>query len=127
MLPKPFTLKEPVDQFAVPLEAFLTLVAGRALQSTSGSYTGTGRSITITVPFYAKLIILSPNINLGKAAATTAGNMVFSLASNVGASWVPGTGFVKDCVTAIASSSFTIGTNAAVNTATSSYTYFVIG
>jgi hypothetical protein len=53
--------------------------------------------------------------------------MVFSLSANVGASWIPATGFVKDCVTSVSNNSFTLGVNAAVNTVGTNYIFLAVG
>ena len=127
MLLKSFTLRKPVDNYAVQLELFLSTIAKDALQSASGFYTATGKKLVVTIPFYPKIIVISPFINIGTASATTAGNMVFSLTNNLGISYIPGTGFVKDCVTDVSKSSFTLGINTAVNNPAHEFVYFVIG
>ena len=128
MLRKTFTLTTPLDMMVYPLDLFLTDVAANALQSASGSYTGNGVSgLKITTPFFPKLIIISPKINTSTSATTIAGNMVFSFSANPGASWLPGTGFKKDCVLTCVNDGFTLGTNTNVNAPTVVYLYFMVG
>ncbi len=129
MLRKNFTLQQPVDNFAVPLELFLKDVATNALQSYQGIYKGTGKSGTKISPisFSPKIVVISPFIDVGRATATTAGNMVFALAGNAGITWIPGTGFVKDGVISYQNDGFTLGANANCNTNGTTYVYFVVG
>lgn len=128
MLRKNFVIQKPVDNFAVPLELFLKDVSDRALQSYQGSYTGTGKSGTkISFAFSPKIVIISPFIDIGRAAATTAGNMMFALSSNPGVTWIPGTGFVKDVVISFQNDGFTLGASAIGNVNGSNYIFMAVG
>lgn len=128
MLRKTFQLTKPIDPYVVPLELFLTDVSKNALQSSSGQYTGTGVSgLKVPISFYPKLVIISPKISIATSATTISGNMVFSFALNPGASWLPGTGFKKDCVLSFVNDGFVMGNNTNVNAPNVTYLYFAVG
>lgn len=128
MLRKTFTLTTPLDKFTYPLDLFLTDVALTTLQSASGSYIGNGVSgLKITTPFIPKIVIISPKISTSTSDTTIVGNMIFAFAANPGIAWVPGTGFMKDCILTYSNTGFTIGTNTNVNAAGITYLYFVVG
>lgn len=125
---KTFKLRAPLDKQAYALDILLTNIARDGLKGAAGSYIGTGVSgQAIAIPFFPTLLIISPVIDLATSATTISGSMIFTFSANVGASWIPGTGFKKDCVLTITKDAFTIGTNAAVNTAAGHYLYFIIG
>lgn len=128
MLRKSFTVRAPVDNYAVALDLFLSDVAKNAIRSASGTYVGDGRaSKKISLSFSPKFIIISPQINLNTADTVIAGNMLFAMATNPGATWLPASGFIKDGVLSIESDGFTIGGNANINADSVSYLYFVVG
>ena len=118
----------PLDSQVPYLEQFLNDVSREGLKSLSGSYTGDGTtSKTVTIGFAPILLIISENVNLSSAIFPVAKNMVFSIYSNIGVSYIPGTGFVKDAVTGFSNGSISLGINANVNTAGTSYLFLAIG
>lgn len=128
MIRKDFTLRNPLDQYTVYLEKFLSDVSRDGLKSLSGSYTGDGTtSKTVTIGFKPILLIISENVNLASATFPVAKNMVFSLYSKVGVSYIPGTGFVNDAVTGFTNGVISLGVNTNVNTAGTDYLFLAIG
>jgi hypothetical protein len=126
---KTVTFQAPLDNSVLYLEQFLSDVAKNGLKSASGSYTGDGVSgKIITLDFTPVLVIVSKFINLGtETSYPVSGNFVFSLRSNEGISYIPGTGFVKDAVTGISANTFTLSNNANVNTADTEYIFLAVG
>jgi hypothetical protein len=128
MLRKTFVIQKPIENFAVPIELFLKDVSEKALQSYQGSYVGTGKSgKKVTFPFSPKIVVISPYIDVGRTGDTTTGNMLFALSSNVGVTWVPGTGFVKNAVISFQNDGFTLGSNADCNTNGTNYIFLAVG
>ena len=72
MLPKTFTLHDPLDQQQISaLDSFLGLISTASLRFSSGQYTGDGTiQKTLFTGFQPKLLIISKLANnaLGKAA-----------------------------------------------------------
>lgn len=128
MHPKTFVLKKPLEDYSYALELFLADVAKNGLRINEGQYVGTGVSNQkVLTSFSPRLIIISPKISTTTTDATIAGNMIFSLQTNTGISWVPGVGFKKDCVLSFQNNGFTIGNNSVINTANTMYLYVILG
>jgi hypothetical protein len=128
VIPKHFILKAPVDLQVAPLEQLLTALAGKSTQSYSGEYVGTGKTLTVSVPFTPTFIIIFPKVDYARmTTATLAGEPAVTLASNARTSWVPSQGFVKDAVTGITYQQFSIGASTKINTLGQTYTYFILG
>lgn len=125
---KEVTFKAPLDDYATQLENLLQNISRDGLKSVSGSYTGDGTtSKTVEIGFAPILLIISKSVNTGTTTFPLAGNMVFSLYANIGVSYIPGTGFVNDAVTAYSNGSVTLGVNTNVNAAGTSYLFLAIG
>jgi len=125
---KDFILRTPLDNYIVPLESFLQVISRDGLKSLSGSYTGDGTtSKTVEIGFAPILLIISKSVNTGTTTFPLAGDMVFSLYANIGVSYIPGTGFVNDAVTAYSNGSVTLGVNTSVNQSGTLYLFLAIG
>jgi len=128
MLRKTFKLQKPLDEYAVPLELFLEDASKKFLQQASGEYTGNGKaSRKITTSFSPQIVVVSTKVDTRTKDTLIAGNMVFALAANPGAAWLPGSGFKKDCILSFQNDGFTIGSNSNVNAELLTYIYYVIG
>jgi hypothetical protein len=128
LIRKDFALQPPLDSYAIYLEKFLNDVSRTALKSVSGAYVGDGTtSKTVFVGFAPILLIISQNVRLGVDALPVAKNMVFSLYSNIGVSYIPGTGFVGDAVTGYSNGNITLGVNNNVNESGKNYLFLAIG
>lgn len=128
MLRKSFTLKKPLDDYAVPLEMFLGDVARNALRSASGTYTGDGKtSHKIAAPFNPTLVLIHKTADIGKSTFPLANTLTVAILKNAGVAWVSDTGFVTDAVISAQNDGFTVGSNSNVNAENVSYTYFIVG
>ena len=123
MIPKPTTINPPLDvPKTIQLELMLVRLFSAAAQFKTGTYTGNGvANRSLVLGFKAAIIYIQKTT----AGGSNVGAFALREASN--ATFIPGSGTVAGAVTAWGSEDITLGSNADVNGAGSTFAYFAIG
>lgn len=128
MLNRPTQTVPPMsdDKFS-EIDRQLATLFLKGTQIRTGTYVGDGRtSHVVTMGLTPSFVYIQRQGDLGRDSFPVAGNAVFSMLSNPGVSYIPGTGFVKDAVLSYQATGITIGDNVSVNTINVTYCYFAL-
>lgn len=116
------------DDKVVVLEQQLQTLFTNGAQIRTGEYTGDGTaSRVLTIGVRPLFVYIARKIDIGRTVSwPVLGNSVFSSFTNIGVSYIPGAGYVKDAVLSFSPTGITLGSNANVNASKVVFNYFII-